>query len=105
MKWQRRDRPQILLTIEEPQGLPARSCGEFPGKGRTLPSRHFLADSSAEGTSCLVLSLKNIGSCKLWHRLLLALRSEEFHSRRTLASAGSRRRGGGVPLKLFQIGR
>src|ERR1035438_6064919 len=86
MKWQRRDRPQILLTIEEPQGLPARSCGEFPGKGRTLPSRHFLADSSSEGTSCLVPSLKSIGCCTLWRRFLLALRSEEFQSRHIVRS-------------------
>ena len=46
VKVARRDRRKFSLTIQETPALPSRSCGEFPGKGRTLPSRHFLVVSA-----------------------------------------------------------
>ena len=58
MEWRRRDRRKFSLTMEDPPGLPVRSCGGFPGIGRTLPSRHFPfmvwsepPDSEAQSTS------------------------------------------------------
>ena len=43
-----KDRSQILLDDENTPGLPGRSCGEFPGIGRTWPSRHFPVENYGE---------------------------------------------------------
>src|SRR5947209_2025458 len=39
---------QTLFGEENPR-LTSRSCGEFPGTGRTFPSRHFRPDCSQAG--------------------------------------------------------
>ena len=41
MQWRGRDRRKLSFNDEEITRLTSRSCGGFPGIGRTLPSRHF----------------------------------------------------------------
>jgi hypothetical protein len=40
-RWRGRDRRKLSFNDEEITRLTSRSCGEFPGIGRTLPSRHL----------------------------------------------------------------
>src|SRR5262249_30221692 len=40
-QWRGRDRRKLSFNDEEITRLTSRSCGEFPGIGRTLPFRHF----------------------------------------------------------------
>ena len=40
-QWRGRDRRKLSFNDEEIPRLTSRSCGEFPGIGRTLPSRHL----------------------------------------------------------------
>src|SRR5262245_43291891 len=41
MEWRERDRRKLSFNVKKYPRRTCRSCGEFPGTGRTLPSRHF----------------------------------------------------------------